>query len=284
MGEDLRGLLRADLDAERPPPLGDLVDVAMRDGRRVRRRRRLMGGGGAAAVGVLALVVGGGVLSGADELGGVAAGLAPAVTAPVPSGVPVTRAAGKSPGSVPISPPPPSVSPARTRTLAISSGTYGPAEKRKKATSAAMVYLLSQLLPSAATGDYSVAPGGELRVRAMLNNGLGPGMVSVEVTRIGVGPPVPKRGQVAKVSIAEFPDDCRRDTSVVAGWPDGTQVRLDVAACLPDGGTGRVPAPPMLDPDIGAKIAADPRWGTEMDASLVDVGGKRYPDLPVFAG
>ena len=34
MTEDLRALLRADLSGERPPPLGDLVGTAIREGRR----------------------------------------------------------------------------------------------------------------------------------------------------------------------------------------------------------------------------------------------------------
>ncbi|MGA5298613.1 hypothetical protein ACPCHT_01720 [Nucisporomicrobium flavum] len=58
MTEELRSLLRDELSAERPPPLGDLVGSAVRDGRRIRRRRRFAAaGGGTAVAGVLAVAV-----------------------------------------------------------------------------------------------------------------------------------------------------------------------------------------------------------------------------------
>jgi hypothetical protein len=47
--DELRALLRADLGDERPPPIGDVVGAALRDGRRIRRRRRLATAGSAAA-------------------------------------------------------------------------------------------------------------------------------------------------------------------------------------------------------------------------------------------
>ncbi|MFF5077757.1 hypothetical protein ACFY36_11940 [Actinoplanes sp. NPDC000266] len=297
MTEDLRALLRDDLNAERPPPLGDVVGAALRDGKRIRRnRRRLAAGGGAAAVfGVLAVVVGGGAvtLPGPPEpgLGGVAAapaGPAPAqrvtprVTAPGRSGVPATKAPVLAPQSVPISPAAPKVR-TFTRNLAIS-GTQRPVEKQTKATPEAMVYLLTELLPSTLTRDYSVAASGDLSVRAYLNDGLGPRMVQVRVWRTDVAPPRPARGQTAKVTIVSTPGDCERGDVVTAGWPDGTLVQIDLASCAAGGGAGRPPAPPVLDPDIAAKVAADGRWGVLMDESLVTLGDKVYPGLPVFAG
>ncbi|MEV4705179.1 hypothetical protein [Actinoplanes sp. NPDC049316] len=58
MTEELRSLLREELSAERPPPLGDLVGSAVRDGRRIRRRRRFAGAGaGTALAAVVAVAV-----------------------------------------------------------------------------------------------------------------------------------------------------------------------------------------------------------------------------------
>ena len=58
MTEDLRRLLRDELAAERPPPLGDVAGTALRDGRRIRRGRRLAALGCCTAVaGVLAVSV-----------------------------------------------------------------------------------------------------------------------------------------------------------------------------------------------------------------------------------
>ena len=63
MTDDLRALLRADLAAERPPPVGDLVGDAIRDGRRLRHRRRVAAAGTVAAglVLVTAVLAGAGV-------------------------------------------------------------------------------------------------------------------------------------------------------------------------------------------------------------------------------
>ncbi|GAA0496855.1 hypothetical protein Ade02nite_55100 [Paractinoplanes deccanensis] len=318
MTEDLRALLRADLNAERPPPLGDVVGAALRDGKRIQRHRRWLAAGGG-AVGVLAaVVVGGGVLSvqgpgvpasgvvgvaaapsaavpsatapgssaggpGGDEFGlsgGAAQRVAPTVTAP---GRNVEKPAGFPPGSVPTGPGVPA-SPAAPRTFAVVSGTHTPVGTQKKATAAAMVYLLEQLLPPGLTGSYSVAAGGELRVQAYLNDGRGPGMVRVGLSREDAGAPRPPRGGTAKVVIVNYPDDCERNTSVSVGWPDGTVVQLDIASCLAFDGVSNPPARPPLDPDLGVKIAADPRWGLLMDGSLVDKAAAMYSTLPVFAG
>ncbi|XVU30265.1 hypothetical protein ACQPZJ_25205 [Actinoplanes sp. CA-054009] len=301
MTEDLRALLRDDLSAERPPPLGDVVGAALRDGQRIRRQRRwLSAGGGAVAVaGVIAVaVVGGSVLRGSGAVSGdpgtvVAApgepqvsasgrAVAPRVTAPEQGGATVPTL---PPQSVPVSPAAPG-SGGYTRILAIPSGTQRPAEKQTKATPSAMVFLLTQLLPPEVARSYTVSPGAELRVQAYLNDGFGPGRVQVAVGRTGRTTPGAGRGDVAKVKIVAFPGDCRRDTSVTAGWDDGTVVRMDIGC--PDGAAARgravPPVPPVLDPDVAAKIAADPRWGMTMDASLVTVGEKMYPDLPVMPG
>ncbi|SNY44770.1 hypothetical protein [Paractinoplanes atraurantiacus] len=301
MTEDLRALLRDDLNAERPPPLGDVVGAALRDGKRIRRgRRRLaVGGGAAAVVGVLAgvVVVGGALTSPAaapGELGGVAAApvpdvgvvpgrrVTPTVTAPMQGGAAKVTAPGFPPPSVPISPTV-AASPGHTRTLAIPSGTLRPAEKQKEATPAAMAYLLTQLLPSAQTSSYAVVPGGELGVRVFIDDKLGPGNVQLTVARGDAGTPRPARGEMAKVTIVTYAVECGRAMSVTAEWPDGTTVRIDVDSCPPPGGSRGLPAL-VADPEAAARIAADPRWGVTMDASLVDIGGQRYPRLPGLAG
>src|SRR3954467_5511919 len=53
--QDLRHLFEHELGAQMPPPLGSLVEDAVRDGRRLRRRRSVGTGGGGAA-GALAVV------------------------------------------------------------------------------------------------------------------------------------------------------------------------------------------------------------------------------------
>lgn len=58
MAADIRALFVVAQAAERPPPLGSLVQDALRQGRRLRRRRKLIACSGAlAAVAAIAAVV-----------------------------------------------------------------------------------------------------------------------------------------------------------------------------------------------------------------------------------
>jgi hypothetical protein len=56
LGEDLRTRLRSELSEQRPPPLGDVVGTALRDGTRIRRFRRIGAfGAGVAVAGAVAV-------------------------------------------------------------------------------------------------------------------------------------------------------------------------------------------------------------------------------------
>jgi hypothetical protein len=190
----------------------------------------------------------------------------------------VPEAAALSPGTVPIVPSAPTrVLPART--LTIHSGTPRAGGMQKKATSAAMLHLLTQLLPPGRASHFGVASDNDLHVQLYLDDGTGPGMV-----RLAVGEAETRGGEPLRsgtMTIEHRPDNCLQDTAVVAKWPDGTVVELDVASCLADG-AHTVPARPALTVDEAVKIASDPRWGVRMDAALVDAGGARFPALPVF--
>jgi len=261
--EDLRALLRADLSGERPPPLGDLVGAAIRDGRRIRRRRRIRRIGAglvaiAAAAGSFVLVGDGGV---ADRRH------------------PPTEAADVlSPQSVPPVVPVP-MSTAEARTLTIRSGTTRADGSREKATSAAMLHLLTQLLPPGRTTHLGVAAQDDLQVQLYLDDGAGPAMVRVGVDKSGTISGETPGGATVSVTIRHMPDNCLQGTVVDAAWPDGTLVQVDVASCLdPDG----PPTLPALTVDQAVRVAADPRWGVTMDSRLVAEGAKRVPALPVI--
>jgi hypothetical protein len=272
--EDLRALLRAELNDERPPPLGDVVGAALREGRRVRHRRRVASVA-AGSAGVLALVLAGGVAAHSEPRQAVQA--AESVVTPSPAAtsapVPLGRAARKAPatpGSVPVSPTAPTARD-HGRTLTIHSGVQRVAGKREKATTGAMLHLLTQLLPSGRTSGAAVADTGDPYVRIQLDRGDGPGLVRLILGQMPTGQP---RGGTATVSIIHVDDNCEQDTVVVARWPDGTAVQLDVDACSPRRSA--------LTPDEAAKIVADPRWGMTMDADLVKLGEVRYGRAPVF--
>ncbi|MFI6071592.1 hypothetical protein ACIA5C_08390 [Actinoplanes sp. NPDC051343] len=256
MEEDLRAALRADLAGERPPPLGDVVGVAISQGRRIRRNRRLAVGG--AAVAVLAAVA--------------FAAFGPGPQLPLlPSALP--------PGSVPsIAVPPAAVVP--TRTVTVRNGTQRAEGMQKKATSAAMLHLLTTLLPPGRTSHYGDGGDNDLRVQLYYDAGYGPSMLRLQVTRKATGAP---RGPAAKLTVTHVPDDCVQDTAVRATWPDGTAVQLDIASCLASGGRTGPPAKAQLSEAEAVLIVADRRWGVTMDADLVDQAATEFPTaLPVF--
>ena len=303
MTDDLRALLRADLAAERPPPIGDLVGDAIRDGRRLRHRRRVAAAGTVAAGLVLVTAVlagaGGtgrsapaeqaagraagplrpGAAAGASGLPGAAAGQPGGGSWPVPSGPVTGRRSGPPPGSVPVGPTGPPAT-AQARTLTIHSGAGGAGRRQKEATPAGMVQLLSDLLPAGRTGEPAVAAGDQRHVRLLLDRGAGAGLLGLRVDRLDMGTPRPARGTSVDVTVRHFPDRCAAAVVADARWADGTVVRLDVATCRE--GRRELPTRPALTPDEAIRIVADPRWGVTMDADLVDRGTRRFGELPVF--
>jgi hypothetical protein len=270
--DDLRALLRSELDAERPPPLGDIVGAAMRAGRRKRRNRRI--GLAAALAGVLVLAT---LLNAAtpvrDHL------------VPASDGTRVSQRPSMprlSPGTVPIMPSAPTAAePARTVTSHV--GTLRAGGKQKKATSAAMLHLLTELLPPGRTSHYGVAAENDLRVQLYLDAGSGPGMLRVTVGRLpAVEASGAPDGQVT-VTVAGDAGDCARTTTVTADRSGGTRVRLEIASCLAgDDPSATGATRPALTAEQGARIVIDPRWGVTMDAGLVDAGARRFPAVPVF--
>ncbi|WP_127500954.1 hypothetical protein [Actinoplanes solisilvae] len=285
MTEDLRALLRAELNDERPPPLGDVVGAALRDGRRIQRRRRagLVLAGSVGLVGFLlagsvALVPG----PRSDQLA--AESVDELITpAAAPPEAPRAQAAAKapvSPGSVPFgSAVPETLAPQRS--LAIRSGTHDAAGTPTKATAGAMLYLLTKLLPAGAASKPATADTGPLSVEVILDRGAGPGTIRLELDQAATAGPRPARGDTATVTVADFPDDCTRSTTVTSRWPDGTTVRLEVGTCLAlksgDGPDG----PPVLSQKEAILLASNPRWGLTMDPELVAVGDKQFGALPV---
>jgi len=267
--EDLRATLRAELLAERPPPLGDVVGDAARAGRRIRRNRRVgTFGAGLAAAGIVA----------AAAIGFAGRGVTPAPRPGMPA------AAALSPGSVPPVAATPTAA-AATRTLTVLSGTQRAGGIQMKATSAAMLRLLATLLPAGRTSHYAVAADDHLHVQLYLDDGAGPGMVRVSVSRppAATGRP-PTRGATATVTVTHIPENCVQDTVVDAAWPDGTVVQVDVATCLAWDGVRNPPARRALTEAQAVRIAADPRWGVTMDRQLIVLGAQQFPGrLPVFA-
>jgi hypothetical protein len=173
----------------------------------------------------------------------------------------------------------------QARTLTLHSGTVRAEGLRKKATPAAMLHLLTLLMPPGRTSHYGADVDNDLRVQLYLDEGDGPAMIRVALEKSDKN--APKGDETARdvpvtVTIQRMPDNCVQDTAVAAAWPDGTHVEVDVATCLP-GPAGRFrPAGPALTVDQAIRVAADPRWGVTMDENLVAAGAKRFPRVPVL--
>jgi hypothetical protein len=254
--DDLRAGLRADLAGERPPPLGDVVGAAISEGRRIRRVRRLAVAGASVAVLAVAAFV--------------AFGPGPQLPS-LPSALP--------PGSVPSMATQPAAA-VPTRTVTVRNGTQRAEGMQKKATPAAMLHLLTTLLPPGRTSHYAVAPDNDLNVQLYYDAGYGPSMLRLQVARRPTGR---ERGSIATVTVSHVPDNCVQDTDVLAAWPDGTAVQLGIASCLAFDGRSNPPAKAQLSEAEAAIVVSDARWGVTMDADLVEQGAGAFPGaLPVF--
>jgi len=274
--EELRGLLRDELAAQRPPPLGDLVAVALRDGRRIRRRRRLAAlGGGTAVAGVLAATV---------ALGGQ---FGP-VSRAVPAGADDDRIAATARPTVSRAGPVGATDDAGDRIVATARPTVPragdaphppPLGEQVRATPEAMLVLLEGLLPAGRTSAAAKTGPRDLHVQLYLDRGKGPGMIRVSVS--GDPRSGPRTGTPA-VTVDSRPDNCIQSTVARARWPDGLTVQADLATCLAWDGRRNPPAPPALSKDEARAVVADPRWGTTMDAGLVRAGAERFPRVAYF--
>jgi hypothetical protein len=143
---------------------------------------------------------------------------------------------------------------------------------QKKATPAAMLHLLTTLLPPGRTSHYGVASDNDLYVQLYYDAGYGASMLRLEVGRAPMTGRRPDRGSIAEVTVAYHPDNCLQDTVVSAAWPDGTEVELDLAGC-PDG----APDSAAISDAAAIRIVSDGRWGVTMDADLIEQGARQFP-------
>jgi hypothetical protein len=242
--DELRDLLRAELDAERPPPLGDLVGTALADGRRIRRTRRLAAiGGGTAVAGVMAVTIALG-----DPFGS--------------AGAPAAVIGGPATALPAVSPPPKRSGPQAT------------------ATPEAMLVLLQKLVPPGRTNGFAKTGQRELHVQMYLDRGKGPGMIRLSVS--GTSRAAPAAGRPA-VIVDGLPDNCIQSKIVRAEWPGGLTVQADLSTCLAWDGRRNKPSHLALTDDEAVAVVTDPRWGPTMDADLVKAGAKEFPRVAAFS-
>ncbi|MEV5206538.1 hypothetical protein AB0K35_03535 [Micromonospora sp. NPDC053740] len=285
---DVRGRFTDELAQHPAPPLGDLVQQSVVQGRRLRHRRRLaqFGAGGSALAMLLVIGLAAGPLGvGADDAGQPAGpnlglpGGSVDTTSPSPAapsaGAPVRfeEGADEEPGG--LVPPTPS-------TTVIDTVRMGPGPDGELLTTTPQgaLELLTRLLPQGKTGGYASLPSrgagsGMPYVQLYLDRGDGAGMVGLSIYRDRLGgDPVP-----GTVELTEVPGNCLESQTVTVHHSAGLQVDLMIATCLAWDPKGTSPASPVLSVKEATAIAANPMWGTKLPAEYVRNGAKRFPKL-----
>jgi len=280
--DEIRLLLEEELARESPPPLGDLVEASVRQGRRMRRTRNVWTAGGG-AVALACLMVGVFVVVNAVPRG--------------TSGTHLGFGGGQQPGAAPAESAAPQVGTDPATAAAPSSAASSASSKaagsagKARATPQAMLELLSQLLPQGRRSAPARVSDGTLMVALNLDRGRGFGMVRVGVH--SAPPPAPTRCQGGStcrtlpdksfVQISDLPDNCIEHQVVFLSRPDGVGIEILLSSCLSWNGTTNPPSQVVLSVDEAIAIADDPRWGTEMPQSLVEGGQRDFPNLSTFS-
>jgi hypothetical protein len=234
------------------PPMGDLVEDAMAQGRRMRTARRLRVGGGTG----LAVLAAAGVLTGLvltsphRDTGGL--NLTPATVA------------AAAPSSTTTSPAP----------------TEGP---RVKATPAGLLELLLQTLPTGKTSHYAgdhQPDSADITVQTWLDRGHGPGLIRAFVidSHVQSKETWTPLGDGVDYLVRHVPSNCLQSTIVLVRHPGNLLVQIDLATCLPGSTSGKQP-PQVLTVAEAVKIGADPRWGLSIDPALNAEGAHHFPHL-----
>jgi hypothetical protein len=281
-------MIESELAEVDPPPVGDLVDDAIRDGRAL-RRTRLVQRGVACVAAVGALVLGLGMASTTlrpdDHPGpgyGVVAQPTPTTTGPAPA----ERATALPPG---------------TPTMAIyqADPDYSGFESRPaSAEPAAVLFALGTVLP---TGWTAGQAGGRFDtytgVQVFLNRGNGFGMVRVAVARY-LRKPAPGCGgppgvvvrctdeEGALVETFEIESNCVQRRGVNVYRTDGIVVQINVGSCLVDG-QWTMPSNEPLDEQVlgvdeAVQIGLAPIWNEKFMVDFEAKASERYPDLPIL--
>ncbi|MDG4780109.1 hypothetical protein O7614_10705 [Micromonospora sp. WMMD961] len=291
MGE-VRGRFRDDLARHPAPPLGDLIQQSVVQGRRLRRQRRLaqFGAGGSALAMLLVIgLVAGPLGVGTDDAGqpggpnvGSPGGLVDTATPPptdAPAGARRGFAEGTDDGqgNVPRLSNPPNPFTKVIDTVRIGPGPDG--ELRTTTPQGAME-LLTRLLPEGKTGGYrslqsSGAGPGMPYIQLFLDRGEGLGMLRLSIYQDNLGGDPPP----GTVELTEIPDNCVQNKMVTVYHRSGLQIALAISTCLAWDGKGSSPAPPALSVSEAIEIAANPNWGTRLPVEFVTSGAKRFATL-----
>lgn len=293
MGDRFRSMIESEFAEVEPPPIGDLVDNAIRDGQRLRRTRLVQRSVACvAAVGALAL-----------GLGMATAGLGPEQG---PDG-PARYAAGQG-GSETARPASAEPSPTRTATPvpadAPTMAIFEPepsapdvASKRPVAAPATVLGALQTVLPDGPTVAFAGSRFNTYTgVQVYLDRGFGYGMIRVALARYSVPPKCEsspagvtvncRRSGGAWVETYEIEDNCVQRRGVTVYRTDGLAVQVNIGSCLVD---GPWPAPGIdsVDEEVikvaeAIDIGLSSVWTERSLESMEKLSDARYPSLPML--
>jgi hypothetical protein len=293
-------MFREEMSAERQPPLGGLVEDAVRDGRRARRNRRILialgSTGVAATVAVAAAVV---VAPGGDGGG--------ATTSSQHAGTPQRN-------------PLPVLAASSTSTV-----IKQPAGPKSPVTDAAVIEQLARLVPKGRISGFAQGPKEAGRYafgQLYLDTGKGPGMIRAFVYKGGLSDEAcsttapdkaleSKKKYVLKMAKSEqerqqirkrfeaaerqhrpgcrdlpgggralVETDTTGETSASVDHGNGVVIQVFTATWLAWNGTLNPRGTIALTPAQVLKIAAYPGWGVKMDSALVTKAATDYRSLP----
>jgi hypothetical protein len=276
-----------------PPPIGDLVDNAIRDGRRLRRTRLVQRGVACvAAVGALALGLGMATTGlGSDGPARYAAGESETAR-------PAASASGGDASSTRAASPVPADAP----TMAIFEPVPPAPDTGAKlpvAAPATVLMALRTVLPDGPTGGFAGSRFSNYTgVQVYLDRGSGYGMIRVALTRYRETPKCDSRPTGVAVSCRggtgawivetfEIAKNCVQRRGVTVYRTDGLAVQVNVGSCLVDGAW---PAPPGVDSvdeevigvDEAIDIGLSEVWGQESLDRMSRSAEQEYPSLPML--
>lgn len=272
MTNDFKRMLGDDLAEVDEPPMGDLVQASVAEGRRLQLRRRAGMAGVAAAVLAVALGAGGFAVAGQQA--------------------PVDQAAAPS---VAVS----STAPAGKREKATPAGLLQ-----------LLTELLPQGSTSHYAGDPDYDETKSPMIQTYLDRGDGPGMIRMTATSEGTfsQPGDAKAGYVAeceargqkncdsivtgiriktpvtlpngvKYQVSTMADNCVSSTVVSFLYPNGEGTDMYLSTCLGWDGAQNQRTEAVLTVQEAVAIGGDLRWGATIDPKLNEAGAKKFPRL-----
>ena len=292
MGDRFRSMIESELAEVDTPPIGDLIDNAIRDGRQLRRTRLVQRTVAcAAAVGVLALGLGmaSASLGPAGDPGGGYAADRPATARPaVPaspepaSGPPPQRATASVPANAP--------------TMAIVESEPmppGAIAKTPPASPAVVLLALQTVLPSGPTVAYAGSVFDSYTgVQLYLDRGAGYGMIRVAVARYQ-NPPKCVDGAPgivlncskdagSWVETFEIEANCVQRRGVTVYRLDGIAVQVNMGSCGVDASGVDSIDESVLEFSEAIRIGNDPIWSDRSLGGLDEKARSTHPYLPML--